>query len=45
MCGVVNHVIQRLVEENFGKEKWLEIKKVAGVEIDYFINDEAREID
>lgn len=37
MYGLVNKAIQDLVCEKFGEEKWLEIKKRAGFEDDFFI--------
>jgi hypothetical protein len=37
MYGLVNKAIQDLVCEKFGEDKWLEIKKRAGFEDDFFI--------
>src|SRR5438445_7060172 len=36
MYGLVNAAVQELVVSKFGKEKWEEIKKKAGVELDSF---------
>ncbi len=40
MYGIVNKAIEDLVISNFGKEKWEEVKKRSGVEIDFFISNE-----
>ncbi|MFN6037283.1 MAG: heme NO-binding domain-containing protein [Bacteroidota bacterium] len=37
MYGLVNKAIQDLVCEKFGEDKWIEIKKMAGFEDDFFI--------
>jgi len=43
MHGIVNQAIQGLVIENFGSDKWEQIKQLSGVTQDYFISDEAYE--
>lgn len=40
MYGIVNKAIEELVIENFGEDKWEEIKAKSGVDIDYFISNE-----
>lgn len=40
MYGIVNKAIEELVTENYGKDKWDEIKEKSGVDIDYFISNE-----
>ena len=41
MYGIVNKAIEDLVKTNFGEEKWDAIKAHSGVDIDYFISNEA----
>lgn len=41
MYGIVNKAIEELVKENFGEEKWEEILKKSGIEVDFFISNEA----
>jgi hypothetical protein len=43
MYGIVNQAIYGLVTENFGHEKWAEIKKRSGVNLDYFVSNEPYE--
>lgn len=45
MYGIVNQAIQGLVTENFGKDKWNEIKQISGVTQEYFISNESYEDD
>lgn len=40
MYGIVNKAIEELVVENFGQQKWEEVKECSGVDIDYFISNE-----
>jgi hypothetical protein len=40
MYGIVNKAIEELVIENFGQQKWEEVKERSGVDIDYFISNE-----
>lgn len=40
MYGIVNKAIEELVTENFGEDKWEEIKAKSGVDVDYFISNE-----
>jgi hypothetical protein len=39
MYGIVNQAIQGLVIENFGEEKWKDIKQKAHIQLDYFLSD------
>ena len=41
MYGIVNQAIQGLVTENYGEEKWEEIKSKAEIEEDFFMSNEA----
>ncbi|MBI1836757.1 MAG: heme NO-binding domain-containing protein [Flavobacteriia bacterium] len=41
MYGIVNKAIQELVTENFGEMTWLEIKKKAGINDDFFLSNES----
>jgi len=41
MYGVVNKAIQGLVTENFGEEKWLEVKTKAGIDEESFLSNES----
>jgi hypothetical protein len=36
MYGIVNKAIEDLVTENFGEEKWQEVKAKSGVDVDFF---------
>ena len=45
MYGIVNQTIQGLVVDNFGQNKWELIKKLSGVNNDYFISDESYDDD
>ncbi len=45
MYGIVNQAIQGLITENFGKEKWEEVKKVGHVTQDVFLSNESYEDD
>ena len=38
MYGMVNMAVEQLIVENYGKEKWLEIKKKAGIAEEQFVN-------
>ncbi len=40
MYGIVNKAIEDLVKSNFGEEKWENVKKRSGIDIDYFISSE-----
>jgi Haem-NO-binding len=40
MYGIVNKAIQDLITENFGINKWNEIKEKSGVDIDFFLSNE-----
>jgi len=41
MYGIVNKAIQGLVTENFGAEKWSEVKQKAGIREDSFLSNES----
>lgn len=41
MYGLVNKAIEELVVTQFGEEKWEQIKKKAGVDVDVFVSNEA----
>ena len=41
MYGMVNKAIQDLVTFKFGEDKWMAVKRKAGVEIDSFISNDA----
>ncbi|TNF48804.1 MAG: heme NO-binding protein [Bacteroidetes bacterium] len=41
MYGVVNQAIQGLVEDNFGRETWVQIRNRAGVDQEFFLNNES----
>ena len=45
MYGIVNQAIQGLVQENFGNESWQAIKKLTGIENEYFLSNESYEDD
>jgi len=40
MYGIVNKAIEDLVKENFGDQKWEDVKKRSGISLDYFISNE-----
>jgi hypothetical protein len=40
MYGIVNKAIEDLVTENFGEEKWQEVKAKSGVDVDFFLSNE-----
>jgi hypothetical protein len=40
MFGIVNKAIEHLVITNFGEDKWDTVKKISGVEHDFFISNE-----
>jgi hypothetical protein len=40
MYGIVNKAIQDLVIENFGEEKWHDIRERSGIDEDFFISSE-----
>ena len=40
MYGIVNKAIEDLVKEQFGEEKWNQIREESGVDVDYFISNE-----
>lgn len=40
MYGIVNKAIEDLVKVNFGEDKWIAIKELSGVDIDYFLSNE-----
>jgi len=41
MYGIVNKAIEDLITENFGVDEWEAIKEKSGVELDYFLSNEA----
>ena len=41
MYGIVNKAIEDLVVANFGLEKWEAIIERSGIEVDFFISNEA----
>lgn len=41
MYGIVNKAIEDLITENFGADEWEAIKEKSGVELDYFLSNEA----
>ncbi len=43
MYGIVNQAIRDLVVDQFGIEKWSEIKSLSGIQYDYFVSDESYE--
>ncbi len=45
MYGIVNQAIQGLISENFGKEKWEEVKRVGHVTHDFFLSNESYDDD
>ena len=45
MYGIINKGIEDFVLENFGAPKWDAIKKRSGIEIDFFISNEAYDDD
>lgn len=45
MYGIVNKAIEDLVKENFGDDKWEEIRLRSGVDIDFFLSNEAYDDD
>ncbi|MEN9685515.1 MAG: hypothetical protein RLZZ28_1301 [Bacteroidota bacterium] len=40
MYGIVNNAIEEMVLQNFGEDKWAEIKKRSKVDIDFFLSNE-----
>ena len=40
MYGIINKAIQDLITENFGEEKWEEIKEKSQIDVDFFISNE-----
>jgi hypothetical protein len=40
MYGIVNKAIEDLVKVNFGEDKWIAIKELSGIDIDYFLSNE-----
>ena len=40
MYGIVNKAIQDLITDNFGADKWEEVKINSGVDVDYFLSNE-----
>jgi len=45
MYGIVNKAIEELITENYGADKWEQIKERSGIEIDMFISNEAYDDD
>lgn len=43
MYGIVNQAIRDLVVDQFGVEKWTEIKSLSGLQFDYFVSNESYE--
>jgi hypothetical protein len=41
MYGIVNKAIEELISENYGIEKWTTIRKASGVEVEFFLSNEA----
>jgi Haem-NO-binding len=40
MYGIVNKAIEDLIKENYGEEKWDQILKRSGIDVDFFISNE-----
>ena len=40
MYGIVNKSIEELVISQFGEDKWQEVKKRSGIDVDFFISNE-----
>lgn len=40
MYGIVNKAIEELVIANFGDQKWEDVKRTSGIDVDYFISNE-----
>lgn len=45
MYGIINKAVEELVVAQFGEEKWEAIKKTSGIDVDYFISNEAYDDD
>ena len=45
MYGIVNKAVEDLIRENFGDDKWEAIKEKSGVDVDFFISNEAYDDD
>ena len=45
MYGIVNKAIEELIVANFGQDKWELIKERSGVDVDFFISNEAYDDD
>lgn len=45
MYGIVNKAIEDLVKTNFGEDRWEAIRRRSGVEVDFFISNEAYDDD
>lgn len=41
MYGIVNKAIEELVTENFGEETWEKVREKSGIDIDFFLSNEA----
>ncbi len=41
MYGIVNKTIEELVTENFGHQAWEGVRKRSGIEVDFFLSNEA----
>lgn len=40
MYGIVNKSIEELVKNQFGEDKWVDVKKCSGIDVDYFISNQ-----
>ena len=43
MYGIVNQAIRDLVVDQFGIDKWSQIKELSGIHYDFFVSNEAYE--
>lgn len=41
MYGIVNKAIEELVSENYGEEAWEKVRERSGIEVDFFLSNEA----
>lgn len=41
MYGIVNKAIEELVSENFGEATWEKVRERSGIEVDFFLSNEA----
>jgi Haem-NO-binding len=45
MYGIINKAIEDLIKEKFGEEKWDSVLKRSGIDIDFFVGNEAYDDD